>query len=98
MDKDKRPKRKRLKALIACTNGVSSSLMLKAQLKELFSNIDLSSIHTIEEISRMPTTSYDLIFSTVDIASIKPVYIVDPLLSQIEKTIYFKRLHLIFQN
>lgn len=88
--KEKRPKRERLNALIACTNGISSSIMLRAQLSEMYPHINLSSVHSVEEISAMPIDSYDLIFSTVDVASIKPVYVVKPLLTQVEKNYLFQ--------
>lgn len=90
LEKNKRPKEEKLHALIACTNGISTSLMLKAQLNEMFPDILLSSIHTVGEIAEIPTSNYDLIFSTVEVASVKPVYIVKPLLSQIEKNYLFQ--------
>ena len=87
---NKRYKKEKIHALIACTNGISSSLMLKAQLNEMFPDVMLSSVHTIGEISEIPIASYDLIFSTVEVSSIKPVYIVKPLLSQVEKNYLFQ--------
>jgi PTS system ascorbate-specific IIA component len=88
--KEKRPKYERLNALIACTNGISSSIMLRAQLSEMYPQINLSSVHSVEEISTMPIESYDLVFSTVEVVSIKPVYVVKPLLSQVEKNYLFQ--------
>lgn len=90
LEKNKSPKKEKLHALIACTNGISSSVMLKAQLNEIFPDILLSSVHTVGEIAEIPIEDYDLIFSTVEVTSVKPVYIVKPLLSQVEKNYLFQ--------
>ncbi|MDZ5710775.1 BglG family transcription antiterminator [Jeotgalibacillus haloalkalitolerans] len=76
----------RVKALIVCSNGVSSSVMLRSQLSELFPGIDFSSVYTAEHIDQMSPENYDLIFSTVPVESEKPVYQVKPLLSIVEKS------------
>ncbi|TFE01579.1 BglG family transcription antiterminator [Jeotgalibacillus salarius] len=76
----------RVRALIVCSNGVSSSVMLKSQLSELFPGIDFSSIYTSDYIENISPASYDLIFSTVPVSSANPVYQVKPLLSIVEKT------------
>ncbi|MFD1065733.1 BglG family transcription antiterminator [Oceanobacillus locisalsi] len=85
LEKDKRSSTRKLRALVVCSNGVSSSIMLRAQLNEMFSDITFSKVYTSKQIADIATTGYDLIFSTVDILSVKPVYIVKPLLSQVEK-------------
>ncbi|WP_227394956.1 BglG family transcription antiterminator [Jeotgalibacillus aurantiacus] len=76
----------KISALIVCSNGVSSSVMLRSQLIELFPGIDFSRIHTTDHVQKLSPSSYDLIFSTVPITSVKPVYRVKPLLSIVEKT------------
>ncbi|WP_257006691.1 BglG family transcription antiterminator [Shouchella clausii] len=84
LEKDKR-NHSTVNGLIVCSNGVSSSLMLKAQLKEMFPNIHFLNVHSIDQMTEIPKSSYDLIFSTVRVPSTKPVYLVKPLLSQVEK-------------
>ncbi|MCP3032512.1 BglG family transcription antiterminator [Halobacillus sp. A1] len=79
-------KSEHVRALIVCSNGVSSSIMLRAQLSDMFPGIHFSRIHTAENIQTIPPSSYDLIFSTVQLSSIKPLFIVKPLLSLVEKT------------
>ncbi|AJD92845.1 hypothetical protein JMA_35280 [Jeotgalibacillus malaysiensis] len=86
LEKHNEEKAERIKALIVCSNGVSSSVMLRSQLGELFPGIDFSSIYTTEHIDRISPENYDLIFSTVPVESVKPVYQVKPLLSIVEKT------------
>jgi PTS system ascorbate-specific IIA component len=85
LEKDKRKNSDVINGLIVCSNGVSSSLMLKAQLNEMFPNIHFLSVHSADQIPEIPISNYDLIFSTVKVTSTKPVYIVKPLLSQVEK-------------
>lgn len=76
----------RVRALIVCSNGVSSSIMLRSQLGELFPGIDFSNVYTTEHIDQMSPENYDVIFSTVPVESVKPVYQVKPLLSIVEKS------------
>ncbi|WP_047984191.1 BglG family transcription antiterminator [Ornithinibacillus californiensis] len=83
---DKRKSIEKLRALIVCSNGISSSMMLKAQLSQMFPDIQFSSIHSLNELSEVSLRNYDMIFSTVESTSIeKPFYVVKPLLSQVEK-------------
>ncbi|AXI10528.1 transcription antiterminator BglG [Oceanobacillus zhaokaii] len=85
LEKDKKPRNEHLNGLIVCANGISTSLMLKAQLNEMFPMINFTSIHSAEEIANVAKSSYDLIFSTVEVDSTKPAYLLKPLLSQVEK-------------
>lgn len=73
------------KALIVCPNGVSSSLILESELRILFPNIDFIASNSIEGIKNISRNSYDFIFSTVPIDTYKKVYIVKPIMKQIEK-------------
>ncbi|WP_062515668.1 BglG family transcription antiterminator [Halobacillus sp. KGW1] len=86
LERDRREKPEDVKALVICSNGVSSSIMLRAQLKEMFPAVQFSRAHTADSIGSVPPSSYDLIFSTVALTSIKPVFLVKPLLSSVEKT------------
>lgn len=86
LTEDKHRRSEKLRALIVCSNGISSSLMLKAQLSQMFPNIDFSSTHSIKELTEASPRDYDMIFSTVEATSPgKPYYVVKPLLSQVEK-------------
>ncbi|SHH31910.1 BglG family transcription antiterminator [Virgibacillus chiguensis] len=85
LEKNRNRNKTEIHGLIVCSNGVSSSIMLRAQLKEMFPNIHFSRVHTAEQVSLLPTSSYDLIFTTVDVDSPKPIFTVKPLLSKIEK-------------
>ncbi|GGF29457.1 PTS sugar transporter subunit IIC [Halobacillus andaensis] len=85
LEKYRDVKPENVRALIVCSNGVSSSIMLRAQLSEMFPGVYFSRIHTAENIQNISPSSYDLIFSTVPLTSIKPLFIVKPLLSLVEK-------------
>ncbi|GAB3790585.1 BglG family transcription antiterminator [Virgibacillus kimchii] len=86
LTEDKRKSTEKLRALIVCSNGISSSMMLKAQLSQMFSDIEFSSIHSLSELSGVSPSRYDMVFSTVESpATEKPFYVVKPLLSQVEK-------------
>lgn len=75
----------KLTGLIICSNGLSSSIMLEAQLKELFPTIRFTRIHNRDKFEDIPSTNYDVVFSTIKVESVKPVFVVKALLSQVEK-------------
>ncbi|GGA92475.1 BglG family transcription antiterminator [Ornithinibacillus halotolerans] len=86
LNEDKRKRTQTLRALIVCSSGISSSMMLKAQLRQMFPDMEFLSIHSIHELADVSPKRYDMIFSTVEATSLdKPFYVVKPLLSQIEK-------------
>lgn len=74
-----------LKALIVCPNGVSSSLILESELKKLFPSIDFSGSDSIDGLNSISKKDYDFIFSTVPIQIDKQVYVVKPIMNQLEK-------------
>lgn len=90
-------KKKRLKALTVCPNGISSSLIMKAELQQLFPSIIFNEIHQLDKIESVNTDSYDVIFSTIYIESLKPVYIVQPLMNSVEKSLLKKQLYKDFE-
>lgn len=52
------------KALVVCPNGVSSSLILKDSLRQLFPNIQFSDRHYLSDINDIGN-NYHMVFSTV---------------------------------
>lgn len=75
------------RALSICPNGVSSSLIMQAQLKELFPNIKFSSIHSLIEAQKINLNDYDMVFSTTYFETEKPVFLTKPFLNKVEKEI-----------
>ncbi|MGT2935845.1 BglG family transcription antiterminator [Streptococcus castoreus] len=74
-----------LVALSVCPNGISSSLMLEATLKELFPQLQFITVHQLDKIKLLDPDSFDLIFSTVAFDCAKPVYVTQALMGSAEK-------------
>ena len=70
------------RALVICPNGISSSLILRSELKQLFPQLHWLGEHSVEELKQIPEQSYDMIFSTVYIRTDKILYIVKPIMNQ----------------
>lgn len=98
LEKDKRHTSNQINGLIVCANGISSSIMLKAQLNEMFPSINFKTVHTVDQIEELPQSSYDLIFSTLNVTSTKPVFVVKPFLSQVEKNYLIEEVTNEFPN
>ncbi|GGC88914.1 BglG family transcription antiterminator [Enterococcus wangshanyuanii] len=75
----------RYKALVLCPSGISSSLIMQSELKELFPTIDFSLTTTVDQLETISETEYDVIFSSVPLTIPKKVYLVKPIMSQLEK-------------
>lgn len=65
-----------INALIICPNGVSSSLVIKRQLMNIFPKMNFLETHRSDQVSQINEKDYDLIFSTIPIETSKPLYIV----------------------
>jgi ascorbate PTS system EIIA or EIIAB component len=85
LENTKKLKSDKITALIVCSNGLSSSIMLEAQLKDMFPEVVFSRVNSGDKLEDISTSTYDLVFSTVQVVSVKPVFIVKPLLSLVEK-------------
>lgn len=88
----------RYKALVLCPNGVSSSLILKESLKQLFPNIDFSDEHSLANIDSIFQEGYDMIFSTIRFETSLPFFLVPPILSASQKRDLFHLVHETFHN
>ncbi|MGL4696641.1 BglG family transcription antiterminator [Enterococcus larvae] len=77
---------RQLKALILCPSGISSSMIMKTELQELFPQIDFSETSSFETYSKTEShEEVDLIFSSVSIKTAKKLYVINPIMSQLEK-------------
>lgn len=76
---------KLFRALIVCPNGISSSLMLENQLKSLFPQFKWTSSFSSYDFQHLADTEYDLVFSTVVLETKKPLFIIRPIMSEMEK-------------
>lgn len=77
------------KALIICPNGVSSSLVIKEDLKQLFSNIALTSSASLADLEEV-VKGYDMVFSTIRLAVDKPTYLVSMNMTKEQKVSLFQ--------
>ncbi|QDK71619.1 BglG family transcription antiterminator [Lactococcus protaetiae] len=66
---------KRLKAIVLCVNGISSSLIMKKRLENLFPTMEFILSTGVSHFEKLPKNSYDIIFSTVPVKSDKKVYL-----------------------
>lgn len=73
------------RAVIVCPNGVSSSLVIKEHLRALFPDIAFSSVSRLDDFKRLSETGYDLVFSTVKVATTKPFFLVSMVMT-VEQT------------
>lgn len=80
------------RALILCPNGISSSLIIQAELKKLFPMIDFIATRSVNQMESIPESQYDVIFSSVPVTSTKKVYSVQPLMSRVEKNHLFRNV------
>lgn len=78
-------KTKTYHAIVICPNGISSSLILISELKQLFPQIHWLGEHSVNELKNLSEESYDMIFSTVYIRTDKKLYIVKPIMNQTTK-------------
>ncbi|MCZ2258618.1 BglG family transcription antiterminator [Sporosarcina sp. G11-34] len=72
-------------AIIVCPNGISSSLMLENQLKSLFPEFQWTSSLSSYDFQRLDEAEYDLVFSTVLLKTTKPLYVIRPIMSRLER-------------
>jgi mannitol operon transcriptional antiterminator len=76
----------RRQAAIVCVNGISASRMLKSQLENLFSAVDITAVLSLRNYESFDEENVDFIFSTVPLPDSKvPVLLVNPILSDKDK-------------
>lgn len=76
-----------IRAVIVCPSGVSSSLILLSELQRIFPMISFKEANSVDQLENIPESSYDIIFSTIPIVNRDQVYVVKPLMDQLEKNI-----------
>lgn len=81
-----------LHALIVCPNGISTSMIMEAELKRLFPTIIFHTHYALSEMERIPLASYDLIFSSVAVDAVKPLFLIRPIMEQTEKNALVKKV------
>lgn len=76
--------KKKKKALVVCTNGLTISKIMRQTLREIFPEF-----HFVESLSlrqfQVYRLEYDIVFSTIPVQSSKPSFLINPLMTLIEK-------------
>ncbi|TCP27835.1 transcriptional antiterminator [Scopulibacillus darangshiensis] len=83
----------RKKAVIVCPNGVGSSIMLKEELIELFPELSFISLLSMDEFQNKEVPNHDLVFSTIFFKTNKPLFVVNPIMSTLEKANTVKEVY-----
>lgn len=81
-----------INVLLVCLNSTVSSLLLKNEIEYLFDNINIVSIVKPSIISEYQRHEIDLIISTVELDCEFPVIVVNPILSEKDKSLIATRL------
>ncbi|WP_232697549.1 BglG family transcription antiterminator [Brevibacillus daliensis] len=76
---------KRKRGIIVCPNGVGTSYMLQKQIEKLVPEIDLIKLISLREYDYSKEHEFDVVFSTVLIHTNKPLIVVNPILSALDK-------------
>ncbi|MBJ8350229.1 BglG family transcription antiterminator [Streptococcus zalophi] len=84
---------RKIVALAVCPNGISSSLILGSELKVLLPEIVFKDIHQLDQLNELQLQDYDVIFSTVFFETDKPLFVVQPFMNPVEKTILKKTVY-----
>lgn len=86
-------KKHELTALILCPSGISSSLIIQSELKVLFPQIIFQKAGSLEKFQENNlSTDYDLIFSSVPLQTSKKVYVIQPIMSQLDKHLLVRQV------
>lgn len=91
-NQQEKEKTEQLHALIVCPNGISTSMIMEAELKRLFPTIIFHTHYALSEMERVSLDSYDLIFSSVAFDSAKPLFLIRPIMEQTEKNHLVKKV------
>lgn len=79
--------RQKLKAVVVCPNGISSSLIMSTTIRDIFPEIIIINSNNLDDISDIDEGSYELVFTTTYVSTNKKMYIMSPILNPIEKDI-----------
>lgn len=86
----------RRQAAIVCVNGISASRMLKSQLENLFSAVDITAVLSLRDYDSFHEENVDFIFSTVPLPVSKvPVFLVNPILSDKDKEHLLNQINMV---
>lgn len=76
---------RRRRCIIICPNGVSTSYMLKKQMEQLIPEVEIVKVLSPREYEKLSEFDFDFILSTISIKTKKPLIIVSPILTALDK-------------
>lgn len=79
-------------AMVICPNGISSSLILRAELKQIFPMIEFYTMSFNDYKKNIGIQKIDMIFSTMSIEVDKPLFIVKTIMNSTEKILLKKKV------
>ena len=79
-------------AMVICPNGISSSLILRAELKQIFPMIEFYTMSFNDYQKNIGIQQVDMIFSTMSIEVDKPLFIVKTIMNSTEKMLLKKKV------
>ena len=79
-------------AIVICPNGISSSLILRAELKQIFPMIEFYTMSFNDYKKNIGIQQVDMIFSTMSIEVDKPLFIVKTIMNSTEKILLKKKV------
>ena len=79
-------------AMVICPNGISSSLILRAELKQIFPTIEFYTMSFNDYQKNIGIQQVDMIFSTMSIEVDKPLFIVKTIMNSTEKILLKKKV------
>lgn len=88
----------RYKALVVCPNGVSSSLIVKESLRQLFPTISFADTHSLKEFEERQSEEYDMVFATIKLETSLPFFLVPQLMTGSQKRDLFQLVSEQFPN
>ena len=78
--------------MVICPNGISSSLILRAELKQIFPMIEFYTMSFNDYKKNIGIQKVDMIFSTMSIEVDKPLFIVKTIMNSTEKILLKKKV------
>lgn len=79
-------------AMVICPNGISSSLILRAELKQIFPMIEFYTMSFNDYKKNIDIQKVDMIFSTMSIEVDRPLFIVKTIMNSTEKMLLKKKV------
>ncbi|WP_426366687.1 BglG family transcription antiterminator [Mammaliicoccus lentus] len=81
------------KAIIVCPNGIGTSNIIKNELINLFPDVNFKGVFSPELIENEEVPAHDFIFSSILLEVNKPLFIIKPIMSDIEKAYLVKEVY-----